>query len=557
MRVGDRLAELLMENGVDRVFGVPGGQTLPLYEGISKFQGRIEHVLMRDERSAGYAADAHARVTGKAGVCDGTVGPGATNLISPLAEAHCSSIPLVCIVSDVSRAWEHRRTRGNASQAMDQMEMFKPVSKWQVKVTEPRSIDNIIDTAFRVATTGKPGPVVVCIPDDVANSDIEFQSPVEGHDGAVFPGSRSAPDPDEVKRAASLLTKATKPVLVVGGGAHISGCQQLVGQLAELLNVPVATSISGKGIIAETHQLALGVTGTFGNPTARDAVSQSDLVVFIGCKAGQLSTFSYRLPRRETQIIHLDSDPEEIGRNYPNSVPLVGDARLGLTALLAQLEGADPNSNWDFDSLKSQHKAWYEEKTDPTQVENEPLRPPAVMGVVNELLTDEDLVVCDASLSSGWVAAYLQFAAAGRRCIAPRGLAGLGWGTPAAVGAALAQDDVKRILQFAGDGGFGYSLQELEVMARFKLPVVTVVFNNDTLGWIKHVQKDYYDQNYVSTDFSHVDFATVARGLGARGYNAATLEEFRECLSSEANPDGPAVIDVISSQWETPVLGLK
>ena len=178
MRVGDRLAELLMENGVDRVFGVPGGQTLPLYEGISKFQGRIEHVLMRDERSAGYAADAHARVTGKAGVCDGTVGPGATNLISPLAEAHCSSIPLVCIVSDVSRAWEHRRTRGNASQAMDQMEMFKPVSKWQVKVTEPRSIDNIIDTAFRVATTGKPGPVVVCIPDDVAYSDIEFQSPV-------------------------------------------------------------------------------------------------------------------------------------------------------------------------------------------------------------------------------------------------------------------------------------------------------------------------------------------------------------------------------------------
>jgi acetolactate synthase I/II/III large subunit len=555
MRVGERLAELLLENGVDKVFGVPGGQTLPLYEGISKFQGRIEHVLMRDERSAGYAADAYARCTGKAGVCDGTVGPGATNLISPLAEAHCSSIPLICIISDVSRAWEHRRTRGNASQAMDQMEMFKAVSKWQVKITEAHSIDNIIDQAFRVATTGRPGPVVVCLPDDVASSDIEFRNPVTGRDGARFPAVRSAPDPAEVARAATLLSKATNPVLIIGGGAHISGCQNEVKQLAELIGAPVVTSISGKGIIEETHPQAFGCTGTFGSPVARDIVKAADVVMFIGCKAGQLSTFNYRIPQHDAQIIHLDNDPEEIGRNYPNSVPLVADALLGTQAMLAALSGTTANTNWKFEPFKQQYQAWYDEKTNPATPSNTPIRPPTVMEIVNQHLKDDDIVVCDASLSSGWAAAFLNFSVAGRRMIAPRGLAGLGWGSPAAIGASLARKQKSRILQFAGDGGFGYSLQEIEVMARFNLPVVNVIFNNDTLGWIKHVQKDYYDQNYVSTDFAHINFATVAEGFGARGYTAKTLDEFAEYLAMEEKPSGPAVIEVLSDQWESPVLG--
>ena len=557
MLVGDRLAELLLENGIDYVFGVPGGQTLPLYEGISKLQGRIKHVLMRDERSAGYAADAYARITGRTGVCDATVGPGATNLTSPLAEAYCSSIPLIAIVSDISRAWEHRRTRGNASQAMDQLQMFRPMSKWQVQVTDPRALDNIIDTAFRVATTGKPGPVVIGVPDDVASSDFAFRGPVQGRNGAIYPPFRSAPDPDDVKNAAQLLAKASKPILVAGGGVHISGCYDQIKVLAEKLKCPVVSSISGIGAIDLEHPQAFGTTGTFGNPTARDVTQAADLVLFVGCKAGQLTTFNYRCPSKDTQVLHLDNDPEEIGRNFPNSLPLLGDAKLGLDALIAELDGLKTEASWDFDSFRGPHQEWYDEKTDPLHAKDEALRPPALMAIVNEHLTAEDLVVCDASLSSGWVAAYLKFKGVGRRCIAPRGLEGLGWGSPAAVGAALALDRKKRIIQFVGDGGFGYSVADLEVMSRLKLPVVTVLLNNDVLGWIKHVQKDYYKENYVSTDFSHVDFATVAKGFGARGYTARTLGEFEEFLAKEKSPKGPAVIEVISDQWASPIIGLK
>ncbi|MDC0067635.1 thiamine pyrophosphate-binding protein [Gammaproteobacteria bacterium] len=555
MRVGERLAELLVENGVEYVFGVPGGQTLPLYEGISKYQGRIEHVLMRDERSAGYAADAFARFTGRIGVCDGTVGPGATNLVSPMAEAHCSSIPLIVIVSDVARGWEHRRTRGNASQAMDQMEMFQPVSKWQVRVTEPKSIDNIVHHAIRVATTGKPGPVVVCIPDDVASADIEFRDLAKETEGAVYPRFRSAPEPALVKHASQLLRGASKPVVIVGGGAHISGCYDQVRELVEKISAAVVTSISGKGIIEESHQQAFGVSGVFGNPVARDIGKEADVVLFVGCKGGQVTTFNYRSPSRDQTIIHLDIDPEEIGRNYADSVPLLGDATLGLEAILAELGNSEITSHWDFGYYKSEHAQWYEQETNPANA-NTPLRPQPVMGVINEFLTDGDLVVCDASLSSGWAARYLSFARAGRRFVAPRGLAGLGWGSPATIGASLANRKVNRIIQFTGDGGFGYSLQEMEVMNRFKLPIVTLIFNNDTLGWIKHVQQNRYDQNYVSTDFSHVDFATVAKGFGLRNYTATTLDEVREAFVQEARPDGPALIDVISDQWETPVQGL-
>jgi acetolactate synthase-1/2/3 large subunit len=285
-------------------------------------------------------------------------------------------------------------------------------------------------------------------------------------------------------------------------------------------------------------------------------MKQADLVFFIGSKVGQLTTFGYRCPAKGTPLIHLDTDAEEIGRNFSGSIGLVGDASLGLNAVLAELGNRKPASSWDFSAFKQQYAQWYSEQTENNRGPDEPIKPQAVMNIINQQLTADDLVVCDASLSSGWAAAYLQFPAAGRSYMAPRGLAGLGWGSPAAIGAAMAAKKNKRVLHFAGDGGFSYSVQELEVMRRLELPIVSIVFNNDTLGWIKHVQKDYFQQNYISTDYNHINFATVAQGFGVRGYTAGTIEEFQEFIALEKTPDGPAVIEVLSDQWETPVIGL-
>jgi acetolactate synthase-1/2/3 large subunit len=553
MNVGEKLAQLLAQSGVKYVFGVPGGQTLPLYEGIRKLDGTIRHILMRDERSAGFAADAHARLTGCIGVCDATVGPGATNLLSPLAEAYCSSIPLLAVISDVPRHWEHRRIRGNASQAMEQLAMFGPVSKWQVTLSEPGSLENVFDQAVRVAISGRPGPVVLAVPDDVAGLPVAPSNILRNRLDGTFPRHRTAPDPEQVARAVDAMKKSHKPILLVGGGAHASGAGSEVAALAHRLQAPVVTSISGKGILAENGLPAFGVTGSMASPAANDMVTRADLVFFIGCKAGQLATYGYDRPGPDTVVIHLDIDPEEIGRNFPQTIGLVADVRLGLRAVIEALGSQEMRNQWDLQAAGARLKQWYDQATGIPQPSDAPLKPQAIMGVMDALLTRDDIVVCDASLASGWAAVYLRLKQAGRGYLAPRGLAGLGWGAPAAIGAALARPG-QRILHFAGDGGFAYSVQELEVMARLNLPIVTILFNNDCLGWIKHIQKTRYQERYISCDFHHIDFATVARGFDVRSYHAATLGQVAEAMAAEQAPDGPVLIDMRTDQWETPVL---
>jgi len=554
MKVGDRLANLLIEYGIEYVFGVPGGQTLQFYHGIMKSSGKIEHILMRDERSAGYAADAYARISGRTGICDATVGPGATNLVSPLAEAYASSIPMIAIISDIPRAWEYRRTRGNASQALRQLELFDTISKWQANVVDAQALDDMVDTAFRIANSGRPGPVVLCIPDDVFSSQVV---PNEGSTrlrSSEFPIYRTAPDPVDLQKAVDLIRRSRMPALLVGGGALISGAFEEVRQLSETLGAPVATTISGKGIMAEDHPNTLGVAGSMGRPVANEILDEADLVIFIGTKTGQLATFGWEIPGSEVLTIHIDIDPEEMGKNFCNSIPLVGDARLALASLLEAIGNDPPKSKWQKETISKRVREWYRESIGKHDKASEPLKPQIVMDTVNKAVTEDSIAICDASLASGWAALYYQITEQGRKYLAPRGLAGLGWGAPAAIGASLATGRRERILLFAGDGGFAYSIQELEVMARLKLPIVSIVFNNDALAWIKHIQQQRFKTGYISTDFHHIDFATVAKGFGVRGYTARTAAELSEALRNEQSNEGPAVIDVITDQWETPVL---
>jgi acetolactate synthase-1/2/3 large subunit len=516
--------------------------------------GRIQHVLMRDERSAGFAADAYARVSGQTGVCDATVGPGATNLVSPLAEAFAASIPILAIISDIPRSWEHRRIRGNASQAMNQIDLFRPISKWQTTLTDPQAVDDVVDAAFRIATTGRPGPVVISIPDDVFNSSAPENEASERARTALFPKHRTISDPELLRQAVELMRKARKPVLFVGGGALISSAFQEVRRLAEKLTTRVATTLTGKGILEDDHPLSVGVAGSMGRPIANEIIQEGDLVIFIGTKAGQIATFTWDFPKPGIPIVHIDVDPEEIGRNFADSMPLVGDARLTLAELNNILGDDLLKTDWDSEEISQRVQTWYEEAVDKSQGQGEPLKPQAVMKTVNRFVNPDDLIVCDASLSAGWAAVYLNLTKAGRRYFAPRGLAGLGWGAPAAIGASLATDRNQRILHFAGDGGFAYSVQELEVMARLNLPVISILFNNDTLAWIKHVEKHRFKNEYISTDFQHVDFATVAEGFGLRSYRVRDTDELVAALEREKSAEGPSVIDMITDQWETPVL---
>jgi acetolactate synthase-1/2/3 large subunit len=552
MKVGERLVELLEQYGVEYVFGVPGGQTLPLYEGIKNSEGNISHVLMRDERSAIYAADAHARQTGKTGVCDATVGPGATNLTSGLAEAYASSIPLVAIIADIPRAWEHRKDRGSASQGMYQLDMFKSISKWQGVVNVPEALDDIVDTCFRVANTGRPGPTVLCIPDDVFTAEIPEGNSVSIDRKQHYPWYRSMACREDIERAAAILAEGRKPALFVGGGAHLSGAYGQIASLSEKLGAPVATTITGKGAMAETHPYVIGVAGSMGRREANEMLLQADVIVAIGSKLGQVATLQWTIPSSNTRLIHIDLDGEEIERNTKTNVGLIGDAAATLDELLIALDVRElKDSLWDPAQL-SQWTSWKTEK--PEALEESPARPRDVVRALNDYLQPDDVIVCDASLSSGWAATSGVLKKSGRQYQAPRGLAGLGWGAPAAIGAAFGLPKGQQVLCIAGDGGWAYSMQEIETMYRMQLPILTIIINNNTLAWVKHVEKVRFKEDYISTDFARVDYAKAAEALGATAYRASNVAELQQHLNEIGRISGPVVIEVEINESDSPVL---
>ena len=339
MHVGQQLVDRLIGYGVRHVFGCPGGQTLPLYNGIFHRQDQIQHVLTRDERSGVFAADAYARATGRIGVCDATVGPGASNLVSGLVEAYSSSVPVMAIVADIPRNWEHRRAHGSASQAFQQRSFLEGCVKYFGRVNTPENLPEILHTCIRIATSGRPGPTVLEVPDDVfADAAMAEEFPPMS-EVATFPRLRSAPDPADVARAVELLDASKMPMIVAGGGTLHSGASAEIAELVDLLDCPIATTLTGKGIIAETHPMCVGVAGRFGVPMANSSLEDADLVIYIGCKTGQTTTLNWTLPYLDTPVIHIDVDPHEIGRNYRDTVPMVADAKLGAASLATALKG--------------------------------------------------------------------------------------------------------------------------------------------------------------------------------------------------------------------------
>ncbi|MGH3067083.1 MAG: thiamine pyrophosphate-binding protein [Streptosporangiaceae bacterium] len=559
---GALLAWLLAEHGARHVFGVPGGQTLALYDGILDREPALRHVLVRDERTAAYAADAYARVTGSVGICDATVGPGAAKLPSGLGEALGASVPVIALVSELPARLAPHRYRSAASQALDQASLLAPVTKWQALVPEAAAMPALVGQAFRMATTGRPGPVALFLPQDVLDGPAEKAWPAERPTGTAgparfgsFPPFRPVPDADDLGAAAAILRRAARPYLLVGGGAMHSGAGPVVTALAERLSAAVGTTLTGKGVIPEDHPLSVGVAGSMGAAPAAAALAEADVVLLIGTKASGGATTNWTLPRSDQTVVQLDLDPAELGRAFPLQAGMLGDARAGVLALSAALAApAEPEPDraaWR-EQLAALTRRWRDKRDGERASDRVPIAPQRVLGELERVLQPGDLLVCDASLASGWAGAYFEQRAPGRQVLFPRGQAGLGYALPAAIGAATAHPGGRTVV-LAGDGAFGYAVGELATIVEHKLPVTIVVLNNRSLGWIRWYRRIVFDRGWEEEDFGDVAFADVARAFGLRGQRVTQPGQLAAALRSAAEGGGPALVDVVTEVWQTPI----
>lgn len=565
---GALLAGLLAEHGVRHVFGVPGGQTLALYDAILDAVPALTHVLVRDERSGAYAADGYARMTGRVGVCDATVGPGAAKLPSGLGEALGASVPVIALVSDLPARMAAHRYRSAASQALDQAALLRPVTKWLASVPDAASMPALVRQAFREATSGRPGPVALILPQDVLDSPAEPVAPraSAGRFG-VFPAFRPAPESADVAAVAAVLRRASRPFVLAGGGVMHSGAGPAVAALATLLSAAVGTTLTGKGAIAEDHPLSVGVTGTMGTSAAAAAFAEADVVLLAGTKASGGATSGWTLPHASQQVVQLDIDPAELGRAFEVAAAMLGDARESLTALLTELGtgeavGPEPDRAAWRTRLAELTADWRAVRDQERASDAIPIAPQRVLAALQESLAPGDCLICDASLASGWGGVYFEQRRPGRQVLCPRGQAGLGYALPAAIGVATAAASggpatAGRTVVLTGDGALGYAVGELATITELGLPITVVVLNNRSLGWIRWYRRITFGRGYEDEDFADVAYADVARGFGMHGVRVTAPAELGPALAAARRSDRPALVDVVTEPWETPISAHK
>lgn len=546
----DAMVRMLQLNGVKHIFGLCGDTSLPFYDAMARLDHGMDHILTRDERSAGYMADAYARVTGKVGVCEGPSGGGATYLLPGLAEANESSVPVLGITSDVSVG-----ARGKFPLTeLDQQALYRPLTKWNTTIDRVDQIPHAVRSAFRAMTTGRPGATHICLPYDVQKHALDpadvWAQP--GHDR--YPAYRSAPDPAAVAEAADRLVAARSPVLICGGGVLIAGAGAALDALATLLNAPVCSSVSGQGSLASSHPLNAGVVGTNGGVEAtRAVVAQADLVMFIGARAGSTTTEHWQMPSRKVTIVHLDVDAMTIGTNYRTDVALVGDALLGLQALHAAVQqriARRPADAADGAALAATARAAKQAFFAPLAASLErPIKPERVVDTLNRLLPARAIVVADPGTPCPYFTAYFDAPQAGRHFITNRAHGALGFAMSAGFGAAIGQPD-SVVVAVMGDGSFGFTCGELETIVRRNVPLKMIVFSNSVFGWIKASQKSGYDERYFSVDFNRTHHARVAEAFGVKAWRVEDPADLEAALKAALMHDGPALVDVISQELQ-------
>jgi acetolactate synthase-1/2/3 large subunit len=535
----EAVVEMLRAHGVEAIFGLCGDTSLPLYDAMARL-GSMRHILTRDERHAAYMADGYARLSGKVGVCEGPSGGGATYILPGLVEANESSVPILAINTDVSVSSRGKFTLTE----LDQRALMKPLTKWNAVLDRSADIPRVLRKAFEAMTTGRPGAAHIALPFDVQNGPVErgdvWADPTLGS----FPSRRVAPDPSLVELGAKLLRRAKNPLFICGGGVVLSGAEGELLALAETLGAPVATTISGKGSIDERSPSAVGVVGSNGGtPETRAVVDAADVVVFVGCRAGSVTTERWRHPAPgRARIIHIDVDPAVPGTNYQVDVPLVGDARLCLAALNEALEGY--RREGDFKFVEQQKRAKFEKFDGFARSDETPIKPERVVSTLSECLDEDAIVVADPGTPCPYLSAYYVVRGTGRRYFSNRAHGALGYAAAASMGAHVARPQVKTVAVM-GDGSFGMCVGELETAVRLKLPITFIVISNAVYGWIKAGQKTGYSQRYFSVDFGVTDHAKVAEAFGVKSWRVTQPAELSGVLKKALTADGPTLVDIV------------
>jgi len=530
MKTGARtLIEALQREGVDTIFGYPGGVVLPIYDEL--YDSSIRHILVRHEQAAAHAADGYARASGRVGVCLATSGPGACNLVTGIATAYMDSIPIVALTGQVPTG-----LLGNdAFQESDITGITMPVTKHNYLVKDAGDLDRTIQEAFYIARTGRPGPVLIDLPKDVTTGEVKgggaapgevclrgYQPTYQGH-------------VRQIDKALDLIVQAERPLIYAGGGVVLSGASAELLEFAETTAIPVTTTLMGLGAVPGDHPLSLGMLGMHGTQSANYAVTECDLLLAVGVRfddrvTGRIGTFA-----PNAAVIHIDIDPAEIGKNKPVDVPIVGDVKAVLQALLRRMQKRGDTTNWvaRTNAWKAQYPLTYRE--------DDHLRPQYVIRELSDILKGEAIITSEVGQNQMWTALYYCFKKP-RTWITSGGLGTMGYGFPAAIGAHFARPDVP-VVDVAGDGSFQMNIQELGTVAHYRIPVKVMILNNMYLGMVRQWQELFYDRRYSYTELPPVDFVKIAHAYGVEGMRVDEKAGVREAIETALATDGPFVLD--------------
>lgn len=533
--VAEALVRCMENEKVDIIFGYPGGAILPVYNAL--YESRIKHILVRQEPGAVHAADGYARSTGKVGVVMATSGPGATNLVTGIANAYMDSVPLVVITGQVPTS----QVGTDSFQEVDITGITMPITKHNYLVKDPCRLPAIVKNAFHIASTGRPGPVLIDLPKDVAESVIDFQYPVDVDLRGYRPTYRG--HPQKINEAAKLIESSERPVIYAGGGILNSGAVEELRYLAEAINAPVTNTFMGLSSFPGDHPLFLGMLGLHGTRYANRAITECDLLIALGARfddrvTGKITQFAPR-----AKVIHVDIDPAEIGKNVLVDVPIVGDVKQVLSRINARISKKE-NTRW-----LEQVQQWKKEYPLTYNKDDGELKPQYVIEKIYEHTGGNATVATDVGQHQMWVAQFYRFNRPGS-LISSGGLGCMGFGLPAAIGAQVGLPG-ETVILVTGDGSFQMNMQEMATAVEQELPVKVFILNNSALGMVRQLQEVYYNKRYMATQFKFLpDFEIFARAYGIEAITVRTRDEVDEAVKRALDTPGPVLVNCLVSPDE-------